>query len=112
MLTSMRALGVRSELTDTDPGHFQGAVETHEHPRSQPTDRTTLSLVMTGITGFISLALLLTAQFAALGVHVVAVAAIVACALLQKRVHTRDRVPVPSPNWHDRQLAEASARRR
>jgi hypothetical protein len=41
MLTSMRALGVRSELTNIDPCPFQGAVETHEHPRSQPTDRTT-----------------------------------------------------------------------
>jgi hypothetical protein len=44
MLTSMRALGVRSELTDIDPGHFEGAVETHEHPRSQLTDRTITQL--------------------------------------------------------------------
>jgi hypothetical protein len=35
---------VRSELTDTDPGHIQGAVETHEYPRSQLTDRTRVNV--------------------------------------------------------------------
>jgi hypothetical protein len=32
---------VRSELGDIDPGPGGGAVNTHENPRSQLTDRTT-----------------------------------------------------------------------
>lgn len=41
MLTPSSPRGVRSELANIDPHRYAAAVETHEHPRSTLTDRTT-----------------------------------------------------------------------
>jgi len=40
---------VRSELANINPGHFEGAVETDEHSRSQPTDSVGLTPTQFGV---------------------------------------------------------------